>query len=100
MGWSPAELITHTGPPPYWPEAQGDEFAQLQSAASDPATQQAGVALQLLHRDGTPIDVLAHSAALTLASGEVVGWVGSVLDVTERKQSEAARVQAGMLPPG
>jgi two-component system sensor histidine kinase DctS len=95
VGWSPAELITHTGPPPYWPEAQGDEFAQLQRAASDLATQQAGVTLQLLHRDGTPIDVLAHSSPLTLASGEVVGWVGSVLDVTERQRVErlAARQQ-------
>ncbi|MBT9553154.1 MAG: PAS domain S-box protein [Hydrogenophaga sp.] len=95
VGWAPAELITHSGPPPYWPEAQGDEFAQLQTAASDPATQQAGVAQRLRHRDGTAIDVLAHSAPLTLASGEVVGWVGSVLDVTERQRVErlAARQQ-------
>ncbi|MGM9426312.1 sensor histidine kinase [Hydrogenophaga sp. MI9] len=99
VGWTPQELIarsdTPASTPPYWPETQGHEFAQMQQAASDPLTQQTGVPQQLQHRDGSRLDVLTHSAPLTLASGEVVGWVGSVLDLTERRRIErlAARQQ-------
>ena len=95
VGWTPAELMAHGGPPPhtppYWPAEQGDEFEQVQRAAQAPEA----LALQLQHRDGQRLDVLAHSAPLRLASGEVVGWVGSVLDVTERRRIErlAARQQ-------
>lgn len=95
VGWSPRELLAHAGTPPYWPDTQGSEFAQMQQAASDPVTQQTGVPQQLQHRDGSRLDVLSHYAPLTLASGEVVGWVGSVLDLTERRRVErlAARQQ-------
>lgn len=99
VGWTPQELIHRSDAPPstplYWPEAQGHEFAQMQQAASDPVAQQTGVPQQLQHRDGSRLDVLTHSAPLTLASGEVVGWVGSVLDLTERRRVErlAARQQ-------
>ncbi|MFC3684051.1 two-component system sensor histidine kinase NtrB [Hydrogenophaga luteola] len=91
VGWTPQELMTSSDPPPYWPAGQGDEFEQVQRAAQAPEA----LALQLQHRDGQRLDVLAHSAPLRLASGEVVGWVGSVLDVTERRRIErlAARQQ-------
>ncbi len=91
VGWTQAELMAHTGPLPCWPAEQGDEFEQVQRAARAPEAQ----ALQLQHRDGHRLDVLVHSAPLRLASGAVVGWVGSVLDVTERRRIErlAARQQ-------
>lgn len=94
VGWTPQELIAHTGAPPYWPAGQGEEFGQIRSQAGDVAAQ-AGTELQLQHRDGHRLDVLVHSAPLALASGEVVGWVGSALDITERRRVErlAARQQ-------
>ena len=42
-------------------------------------------------------DVVYHKATFTKANGQVAGLIGVVLDVTERKQSEAARVQASAL---
>ena len=94
VGWTPQELIAHNGAPPYWPAGQGDEFEQMRSQAGDTAAP-AGTELQLQHRDGHRLDVLVHSAPLALASGEVVGWVGSALDITERRRVErlAARQQ-------
>ncbi|UCU93267.1 two-component system sensor histidine kinase NtrB [Hydrogenophaga taeniospiralis] len=94
VGWTPQELIAHNGAPPYWPAGQGDEFEQMRSHAGDTAAP-AGTELQLQHRDGHRLDVLVHSAPLALASGEVVGWVGSALDITERRRIErlAARQQ-------
>ncbi len=94
VGWTPQELIAHNGAPPYWPAGQGDEFEQMRSQAGDSAAP-TGTELQLQHRDGHRLDVLVHSAPLALASGEVVGWVGSALDITERRRIErlAARQQ-------
>lgn len=99
VGWTPQEL-THQTPasdrlPPYWPPEQGSEFRCMRDGAIEPELQQTGQALQLLHRDGQRIDVLAHSAPLVLADGTLAGWVGSVLDLTERRRVErlAARQQ-------
>ncbi|MDR7093664.1 two-component system sensor histidine kinase NtrB [Hydrogenophaga laconesensis] len=106
VGWSPSELLrlaaTPGQPLPYWPAEQGDEFEQLRQGASDPDRQQAGRVLQLRHRDGQPIEVLAHSAPLVLAHGEVAGWIGSMLDITERQRVErlAARQQAQLEASG
>ncbi len=106
VGWSPAELLqwasTPARPMPYWPAEQGDEFEGLRQGASDPDTQQAGRLLQLRHRDGQVVEVLAHSAPLLLAHGEVAGWIGSMLDITERQRVErlAARQQAQLEASG
>jgi two-component system sensor histidine kinase DctS len=94
VGWSAHELLQHQGSSPYWPAEQGSEFDLMRLPATE-ANPQAGIERQLLHRDGHRIDVLLHGAPLRLASGEVAGWVGSVLDITERLRVErlAARQQ-------
>lgn len=95
LGLTPQDLLGQTGAMPYWPADQGDEFQRLRQSLSLPPAQQAGVEVQLRHRDGHLIDVLAHGAPLRLADGRVIGWMGSVLDITERKRVErlAARRQ-------
>lgn len=95
VGHAPEALVGSPPPSPYWADDQGPEFDRVRQAATDPATQQAGVPLCLRHRDGHPIDVLLHAAPLTLAGGEVTGWVATVLDVSERLRVErlAARQQ-------
>lgn len=95
VGLSPPDLLGRAGAMPYWPDGQGDEFEQLVRSARLPMAQQAGVEMQLRHRQGHLLDVLAHGAPLTLADGRVIGWMGSVLDITERKRVErlAARRQ-------
>jgi two-component system sensor histidine kinase DctS len=74
----------------------------MRQSASDPDAQQVGREWQLQHRDGHRIEVLAHGAPLLLASGEVAGWIGSVLDITERRRTErlAARQQAQLEASG
>jgi two-component system sensor histidine kinase DctS len=95
VGWAPDALIAAPTPSPYWPEDQGAEFDRVRQAASDPALQQAGLALRLRQHGGQPLDVLLHSAPLALADGEVTGWVATVLDLSERLRVErlAARQQ-------
>lgn len=95
VGWAAQDLIDHAGTPLYWPADQGDEFQWLQQRVALPREQQTGVEMQLHHRDGYTLDVLVHGAPLTLANGTVIGWLGSALDITERKRIErlAARQQ-------
>jgi two-component system sensor histidine kinase DctS len=38
--------------------------------------------------DGTPLDVMIFEAPLVDAQGRQVGWMGSIVDVTARKQAE------------
>ena len=87
VGWQADELMEaalapYPGP---WtrPTIQADDGPQR------------GQEMELLHRDGHHLEVLAHGAPLTLGNGAVIGWMGSTLDITERKQRErlAARQQ-------
>lgn len=106
VGWSPAELLAqpHTPglPRPYWPADQGDEFERVRQGASDPDAPQAGQVLTLKHREGHLVDVLLHSAPLLRPGGEIAGWIGSVLDITERQRIErlASRQQAQLEASG
>lgn len=88
LGRAANELLGAAAPLPYWPEGQGDELARLRQHMALPQEQQVGVEVQLRHRDGHLVDALMHGAPLTLADGTVIGWMGSVLDITERKRIE------------
>lgn len=95
VGLTAQDILGQTEAMPYWPADQGDEFQLLRQSLSLPPAQQVGLEVQLRHRDGHLIDVLTHGAPLRLADGRVIGWMGSVLDITERKRVErlAARRQ-------
>ncbi|MFC5520938.1 sensor histidine kinase [Polaromonas jejuensis] len=88
VGLTPQNILGQTEGMPYWPAEQGDEFQLLKQSLTLPMEQQVGVEMQLRHREGHRLDVLAHGAPLTLVDGRVIGWMGSVLDITERKRTE------------
>jgi two-component system sensor histidine kinase DctS len=53
-----------------------------------------GFELRFMRSDGTRFDALVYEAPLIDADGRHTGWMGSVLDVTERKHAaELARQQ-------
>ncbi|OYU46126.1 MAG: hypothetical protein CFE44_03800 [Burkholderiales bacterium PBB4] len=87
VGWPADALMAGalTGQPGPWtqPDLPGQEGAQ-------PAQE-----LQMDHHDGHRLEVLAHGAPLALGDGTVIGWMGSTLDITERKHMQrlAARQQ-------
>lgn len=41
-----------------------------------------------MRADGTPIDVMIFEAPLVNAHGQRIGWMGSIVDITARKQAE------------
>jgi two-component system sensor histidine kinase DctS len=102
VGYRAAELVGRSTPLPYWPAEQADELNLVHRGIIAQGTQEDGVELQFRHRDGRLLDVLIHEAPLNTASGEQIGWMSSVLDISERKRSErlAARQQERLQASG
>ena len=95
VGFDRADLVGRSAPLPYWPEEQTDELALIHRRVTSLGTERAGVEVQFRHRDGRLMDVLVHEAPLNGVDGVQLGWMSSVLDISERKRAErmAARQQ-------
>lgn len=88
VGYSAQELIGRSAPLPYWPPEHTDELNVVHRGIIHQGTHDQGVEVQFRHRDGHRIDVLIHEAPLTTAYGEQLGWMSSVLDISERKRAQ------------
>jgi two-component system sensor histidine kinase DctS len=94
VGYSEAELIGSLPPQPYWPPEERDHIEAVVRAAREPGAVRAGIELKLMRRGGERFDALLYEAPLIDAQGRQTGWMGSVLDITERKRArELARQQ-------
>ncbi len=98
VGWNQDELIGLKPPMPYWPPEDADQIRAIHDdilASSGPSQ---GVEVRLMRRNGERFDALIYEAPLIDASGRQTGWMGSVLDITERKRSqELAQAQQDKL---
>lgn len=88
VGFSVQDLIGRTPPFPYWPEGQHEALSNIHGGVLQQGTDDAGLEVQFQHQDGHLIDVLVHEAPLTTANGVQVGWMSSVLDISERKRAQ------------
>ena len=88
VGFAPEELIGRATPMPYWPpDAIADSMSRhLRNMAGDAPRD--GYEARWVRKDGRPIDVMLFEAPLVDASGRHIGWMGSILDITERKRLE------------
>jgi two-component system sensor histidine kinase DctS len=94
VGYSEGELIGQQSPAiSYWPPEDTDRIqAAIRSArAANPCPP---VEYEFVRRDGTRFDALLYEARLVDADGRQTGWMGSIVDITERKRArERARQQ-------
>jgi two-component system sensor histidine kinase DctS len=88
VGWSAAELIGRRPPMPYWADDYLDETRILHDRVLAGEGPEEGFELKLKRRSGEVIDVLIHEAPLIDAHGQHSGWMGSMVDITDRKQEE------------
>lgn len=95
VGYRAGELVGCRAPLPYWPPDQMDELNLVHRKIIAQGTLDEGVEVQFQHKGGRLIDVLIHEAPLNAANGERLGWMSSVLDISERKRAQrmAARQQ-------
>ena len=92
VGYTASELVGRSAPLPYWPRDQADELNLVHREVIAQGTQDNGVEVQFQHHDGHLVDVLIHEAPLLAVTGEPLGWMSSVLDISERKRAQ--RMQA------
>ncbi|TAH12335.1 MAG: PAS domain S-box protein [Curvibacter sp.] len=87
VGYQPHELLGQSAPLPYWPADQTHGLNQVHTEILAQGTQQQGVEVQFQHRNSKLVDVLIHEAPLYTADGTHIGWMSSVLDISERKRA-------------
>ena len=94
VGFSEGEILGSRGPQPYWPPEEREQIEAALKAAREPGAPRAGFEIKLMRRGGERFDALVYEAPLIDAEGRQTGWMGSVLDITERKRArELARQQ-------
>ncbi|HEX7624770.1 MAG TPA: PAS domain S-box protein [Anaeromyxobacteraceae bacterium] len=92
VGYPASELIGQGTPPQYWPPEEREHNERVVAAARAAEGPRTGIELECVRRDGQHFDALLYEAPLVDAQGRQTGWMGSVLDITERKRArERAR---------
>jgi two-component system sensor histidine kinase DctS len=86
-GFSQEELIGREPPMPYWLPEELDQTLTAHYAVLAGAAPRDGFELRFQRKDGTRFDALIYEAPLIDADGKQRGWMGSILDITERKRA-------------
>lgn len=87
-GFDAVELVNRLPPMPYWaPEEQEATQAAHHKSLAGLAPNE-GVELRFQRKNGERFDALIYEAPLIDAEGRHTGWMGSVVDITERKRAE------------
>ena len=87
VGLAREELVGQAPPMPYWaPEAMADYQHRLDKVLSGHVTPQ--FETTFCRADGERIPVLIFEAPLVDSEGRQTGWMGSILDISDRKNVE------------
>lgn len=93
VGYSAQELIGRLPPYPYWhPDELARHWQDSEAALSGQAAPQ-GFESQLRHRDGSDVHTMVYTARLIDGDGQHIGWMSSVVDITDQKRSEEHQQQ-------
>lgn len=88
VGFPADQLLGRVPPMPYWaPEAMEDyqhRFAQVLAGT----VHQEGTEMVFQRANGERFPVLIFESPLVDDSGQQTGWMGSILDISDRKQAE------------
>jgi two-component system sensor histidine kinase DctS len=87
-GFAPEELLGRMPPMPYWPPDSAEAAMQRHQRTMAGKSPREGYESQWLRADGTPLDVMIFETPLVDARGAQIGWMGSVLDITNAKRLE------------
>jgi two-component system sensor histidine kinase DctS len=93
VGYQASAIIGRSPPFPYWPDDQVQALERVHEGIMAQGTGTEGVEVQFQHSDGHLVDVLIHEAPLNTAAGEQIGWMSSVLDISERKRAQRMAAQ-------
>lgn len=88
VGLTPEQLLGQMPPMPYWLPDTLEDHMQRHLRTMAGAAPREGYEARWLRSDGATIDVMVFEAPLIDAGGQHIGWMGSIVDITERKRSE------------
>ena len=98
VGWAAEELVGRKPPMPYWAEEEFDSTREIHDRILAGDGPEEGFEIRFKRRSGEIFDALIHEAPLIDAAGNHAGWMGSLIDITDRKRVEAReRVQQEQL---
>ncbi|HEY9602609.1 MAG TPA: PAS domain S-box protein, partial [Allocoleopsis sp.] len=92
FGWSEQEVLGR--PLPMIPTEQWDDFQTFLHTCFQEGKVATGLEVQRLRKDGSVIDVSLHIAPLRDAKGEIIGGMGIMTDISDRKRTEAELCQS------
>lgn len=88
FGWSADEMVGMAPPMPYWLPEEMEATQAVHDRILAGETPAQGVELRFRRKNGEKFDALLYEAPLIDETGRHVGWMGSVLDITERRRAE------------
>lgn len=88
VGWSAEELVGLLPPMPYWAAEEFEQTREVHDRILEHGAPDQGVELRLQRKNGERFEALIFEAPLIDAHGRQRGWMGSVLDITERKRAQ------------
>lgn len=88
VGFSAESLLGTLPPMPYWQPDSLEVNMQNHRRNMAGGAPREGYETRWRRSDGATIDVMMFEAPLIDATGQQIGWMGSVVDITERKRSE------------
>jgi two-component system sensor histidine kinase DctS len=87
-GYPPEELQGRLPPMPYWPPDSAEAAMQRHQRTLAGESPREGYESHWLRADGSTLDVMIFEAPLVDAGGAHIGWMGSVVDITNAKRLE------------
>jgi len=88
LGHKPEELVGLVPPMPFWLPDSLEATMQRHRRTMAGKAPREGYESTWRHRDGRHIDVMIFEAPLVDSHGAHIGWMGSIVDITERKRME------------
>ncbi|KQY89259.1 sensor histidine kinase [Pelomonas sp. Root1444] len=88
VGLAAEQLVGLLPPMPYWPPDALDELTERNRRNLAGHAPREGFEARWRHSSGRLLDVMVFESPLVDAGGRQIGWMGSIIDITERKQLE------------
>jgi PAS domain S-box-containing protein len=86
-GFSEFELLETSSPFPYWPQSDYKELYHIFVNLIEGKTPAEGVEIRLQRKDGSIFYVRMHASPLMDGNGSQIGWLNSIIDVTDSKRA-------------
>ncbi|HWK62624.1 MAG TPA: PAS domain S-box protein [Eoetvoesiella sp.] len=94
IGWNEADLIGRTTPFPYWLPGRHAHHQETLDLLLSGRTPSSGLEVEAQRRDGSRFTARMYVSPLRDPSGEQIGWMTSMTDITEPKRIREALTAA------